>query len=126
MHHCLNVVCGRPGAGTAVLLRALEPTEGVDEMFSRRPAARKAAELCSGPARLTRALGIDLARDGSDLRSDAELWIEERCEGGLPDARVAATRRIGVDYAGRWARRKLRFLIRGNPCVSPVRLAARG
>lgn len=125
MHHCLNVVCGREEAGTAVLLRALEPTEGIDEMFCRRPAARSATELCSGPGRLTQALGIGLARDGSDLRSDAELWIEERRRRRLPDARVATTRRVGVDYAGRWARRRLRFLIRGNPYVSPGRLRAR-
>ncbi len=126
MHHCINVVCGREGAGTAVLLRALEPSEGLDEMFSRRPAARRATELCSGPARLTQALGIDLARDGSDLRNDAGLWIERRRGRRLPDDRVAATRRIGVDYAGRWARRRLRFLIRGNPHVSPARLGPRG
>jgi len=125
MHHCLNVVCGKPGAGTAVLLRALEPTEGLDEMFARRSAARRATELCSGPGRLTQALGIDLARDGSDLRSGAELWIEEQHSRRLPDARIATTRRVGVDYAGGWARRRLRFLIRGNPHVSPARPGAR-
>jgi len=121
MHHCLNIVCGKEGAGTAVLLRALEPTEGLEQMFARRPAARRASELCSGPGRLTQALGIDLARDGSDLRSDSELWIEQLRSLPLPNARVAATRRIGVDYAGRWARRRLRFLIRGNSHVSRPR-----
>jgi DNA-3-methyladenine glycosylase len=118
MHHCLNVVCGKEGEGSAVLLRALEPSEGLDEMFARRPGARRATELCSGPGRLTQALGIDLARDGSDLRSDCELWIEQRRSRRLPDACIAATRRVGVDYAGPWARRRLRFLIRGNPHVS--------
>jgi len=118
MHHCLNVVCGPEGSGTAVLLRALEPTEGIETMFARRPAARRAEELCAGPGRLAQALGIDLARDGCDLRRSAELWIEERRRRPLPDARVAATPRIGVAYAGRWARRRLRFLIRGDPCVS--------
>ena len=121
MHHCLNVVCGEEGAGAAVLLRALEPTEGLEQMFARRPAARSATELCSGPGRLTQALGIDLARDGSDLRSDSELWIEQLRSLPLPNARIVATRRIGVDYAGRWARRRLRFLIRGNPHVSRPR-----
>jgi DNA-3-methyladenine glycosylase len=121
MHHCLNVVCGREGAGTAILLRALEPTQGIDEMFARRPGARSASELCSGPGRLTQALGIDLARDGIDLRRDSELWIGELLRRRLADARVAATPRIGVDYAGAWARRRLRFLIRGNPCVSAQR-----
>jgi len=118
IYHCINVVCGSEGAGTAVLLRALEPTEGLDEMFARRPTARSALELCSGPGRLTQALGIGLARDGSDLRSDPELWIGQLRSRRLPDARIAATPRVGVDYAGGWARRKLRFLIRGNPHVS--------
>ena len=124
MHHCLNVVCGEEGSGTAVLLRALEPTEGLDLMFARRPAARRAVDLCSGPGRLTRALGIDLSRDGSDLRSGEGLWIEERRSRRLPDALVAATPRIGVAYAGSWARRRLRFLIRGHPCASPPRVPA--
>jgi len=117
MHHCLNVVCGPEGSGTAVLVRALEPTDGIEEMFARRPAARRETDLCSGPGRLTQALGIDLARDGCDLRRDPELWIERRGR-ALADASVAATRRIGVGYAGSWARRRLRFLIRGNPHVS--------
>jgi DNA-3-methyladenine glycosylase len=123
MHHCLNVVCGEEGSGTAVLLRALEPSEGLDAMFARRRAARRTTELCSGPGRLTQALGIDLARDGCDLRRDAELWIEKRRARRLPDALVLATPRVGVGYAGRWARRRLRFLIRGNPCVSPAKPA---
>jgi len=118
MHHCLNVVCGPTGSGTAVLVRALEPTEGIEAMFARRPAARRPTDLCSGPGRLTQALGIDLAHDGCDLRRDAALWIEERCARPLGDARVAVTPRVGVAYAGRWARRRLRFLIRGNPHVS--------
>jgi DNA-3-methyladenine glycosylase len=125
MHHCLNVVCGDVGSGTAVLLRALEPSEGMDEMFARRSAARRPSELCSGPGRLTQALGIDLARDGCDLRSDSRLWIEERTSRPLRDTRVLATARIGVGYAGSWARRRLRFLIRGNPCVSAQRALAR-
>jgi DNA-3-methyladenine glycosylase len=125
MHHCLNVVCGEEGSGTAVLLRALEPTEGLDEMFARRPAARRASDLCAGPGRLTRALGIGLALDGSDLRRGAALWIEELRSRRLPDALVAATPRIGVGYAGRWARRRLRFLIRGHPSVSPARASGR-
>jgi DNA-3-methyladenine glycosylase len=118
MHYCLNVVCGPEGSGTAVLVRALEPTQGIETMFARRPAARRAEELCAGPGRLTQALGIDLARDGCDLRRAAALWIEQCRASPLPDADVAATVRIGVGYAGRWARRRLRFLIRGNPCVS--------
>ncbi len=118
MHYCLNVVCGRAGDGVAVLIRALEPTEGHDAMRRRRPAARSARDLCSGPAKLAAALGIDRAQDGLDLRRDRTLWIERVRQRALPASRVVATPRIGVGYAGVWSRKPLRFLISGNPHVS--------
>jgi DNA-3-methyladenine glycosylase len=118
MHHCVNVVCGPPGAGTAVLVRALEPTEGVDAMFARRPKARRETELCSGPGRLAQALAIDRSLDGADLRTGPALWIEALRRRAVPAAAIAASPRIGVDYAGPWARRPLRFHLRDNPHVS--------
>jgi DNA-3-methyladenine glycosylase len=118
MHHCLNGVCGPPGSGTAVLIRALEPTEGIEEMFARRPAARRASELCAGPGRLAQALAIDLALDGIDLRASEALWIERERARALPAPRMLATPRIGVGYAGSWAGRPLRFLVRGSPSLS--------
>lgn len=118
LHFCLNVVCGPPGSGTAVLIRALEPTEGLDVMFARRPAARRAADLCRGPARLTQALAIDRALDGADLVEGGALFFERIRSRPLPPARIAATPRIGVDYAGAWARRPLRFVVRDDPWVS--------
>ncbi len=114
LHHCMNVVCGRREEGTAVLLRAIEPTEGLDLMFDRRAAAKRPRDLCSGPGKLTRALGIDRSQDGLDLRVSRELFIERR--GGR--ATITSTPRIGVDYAGAWAKRRLRFLIRGNDHLS--------
>ena len=118
MHFCVNVVCGPPGSGTAVLVRALAPTEGIGAMFTRRPAARSAADLCRGPARLTQALAIDRALDGADLVEGGALFIERIRSRPLPPAQIAATPRIGVDYAGAWARRPLRFVVRDDPCVS--------
>ena len=118
MHHCLNVVCGRPGDGTAVLLRAVEPVEGLDAMYARRPAARRDRDLCSGPGKLTQALALDRDADGLDLRTSPVLFLE-RLRWGPPAPRhIARTPRIGVGYSGAWARRRLRFLIMGNPCVS--------
>ena len=67
MHWCANVVCGPPGAASAVLLRAGEVVEGVDAARARRPAARREADLARGPARLTSALGVDGGCDGADL-----------------------------------------------------------
>jgi DNA-3-methyladenine glycosylase len=118
MHHCLNVVCGRPGDGTAVLLRALEPTEGVELMFARRRAAKKTGDLCSGPGKLTQALGLDRDQDGLDLRTSTSLFIERLRRGPHPPSTVTRTARIGVAYAGIWANRRLRFLIKQNPHVS--------
>ncbi len=115
MHHCMNVVCGRRDSGTAVLLRAIEPTEGLDVMFARRAAATRPRDLCSGPGKLTQAFGIDLAQDGLDLRVSRELFIERPIAGRVV---ISRTPRIGVDYAGAWAKRPLRFLIRGNTYVS--------
>ncbi len=117
MHYCLNVVCGSAGDGVAVLLRALEPTEGLELMFARRRKARRATDLCSGPAKLTQALGIDRSLDGTDLRTSEALLIE-RVSPPLPRSRIAATKRVGVDYAGHWAARRLRFFVKGNPHVS--------
>jgi len=121
MHHCMNVVCGREGSGTAVLLRALEPTEGIDAMFARRPAARRETDLCSGPGRLAQALAIDLSHDGGDLRRDPSLWIEQLRSRAPSAASIATTPRIGVGYAESWAAKPLRFFLRDNPHVSRAR-----
>src|SRR5690606_22692853 len=67
MHWCLNPVCGDVGEPLAVLVRALEPLTGLEEMRAARPAARRDRDLCRGPARLCQALGIDGRHDGVDL-----------------------------------------------------------
>jgi DNA-3-methyladenine glycosylase len=121
MHYCMNVVCGPADAGTAVLLRALEPTEGLDAMFARRPAARRATDLCSGPARLTQALGIDRTHDGVDLRRDEALFVESLTRRAFPAHRIGVSSRIGIGYAGTWAKRPLRFFVRDDPNVSRPR-----
>ena len=118
MHHCLNVVCGGRGDGTAILLRAIEPTEGLEVMFARRAAARRLGDLCSGPGKLTQALGLDRGHDGLDLRRSRELFIERLRRGPLPPRLLNMTPRIGVGYAGTWAKRRLRYLLREIPSVS--------
>ncbi len=70
MHWCANVVCGADGECAAVLLRALTPLVGLDRMRERRPAARRDRDLCSGPAKLTAALGVDGDANGMDLVGD--------------------------------------------------------
>lgn len=117
MHCCFNI--SSDGAGAAVLIRALEPLEGMDFMKERRKAAKKDRDLCSGPAKLCQAMGIDKACNKADLVSCDTLWVEPRDEATpLSDADIVESTRIGVEYAEEWAKKPLRFYIKGNPCVS--------
>ncbi len=102
MHHCINAVTGPEGSGTAVLLRALAPVSGVDR-------------AANGPGRLCKAMGISLDHYGIDLCGDA-LWIAQD-ESPRPNG-IVASPRIGVDYAGEWAEKPLRFHVDGHPAVS--------
>jgi DNA-3-methyladenine glycosylase len=117
MHHCGNVVAGEAGEPIAVLLRALQPTEGLDVMRARRGRSDD-AHLCSGPGKLCQALAIDLTLDGVDLATSDVLFIELVRRRSLPTARIAMTPRVGVAYAGEWASKPLRFFVRGNRNVS--------
>jgi DNA-3-methyladenine glycosylase len=108
MHWCFNVVSDRYGVPTAVLVRGLEPLTGIEEMKRRRGSDREAA-LCSGPAKLTQALAIDGSFDGADLTSSGRILI--RRGPTIPESVLHAGPRIGVGYAGSWARRKLRFAV---------------
>lgn len=109
MHHCFNVVCGRADEPVAVLLRALEPLGGKELMHARRQRHpdRRLAEtaLCSGPAKLCEAFGIDRALNGQDLTRGETIWIEH---GPGPYA-ITTTSRVGVGYAEDWAGAPLRF-----------------
>ena len=115
MHHCANVVAGRPGEPVAVLLRALEPVEGIDSMQTLRG---RRQDLCAGPARLCQALAVDRALDGIDLVTSDHLFIERQRRQVYPSSKIVAAARVGVDYAGTWARQPLRFYLVGNPHVS--------
>jgi len=104
MHCCLNVVTSPPGEAQAVLLRALEPIRNLERS-------------ATGPGRLCQALGVDRSFNGEDFRGD-RLWLEK---GPAPSERIKATARIGVEYAGHWRRRRLRFCLAGNAWVSGPR-----
>jgi DNA-3-methyladenine glycosylase len=102
MYFCMNVVTGREGHASAVLLRALEPVKNIE------------GRTC-GPGLLCRAMEIDKRFNGHDLLSDDFFIVE-------PDKSepfsIVKRPRIGVDYARHWARQYLRFYIKGNPFVS--------
>jgi DNA-3-methyladenine glycosylase len=115
MYECLNLICEPAGSAGCVLLRALEPVAGLDQMRRRRPAARRLEDLASGPAKLTRALAITRAHNAADI-TRGSLVVREPL---LPHAfEIEATPRIGISQA---ADLPLRFLIRGNRFVSRTR-----
>jgi DNA-3-methyladenine glycosylase len=120
MHWCFNVVADAEGVPTACLVRALEPLEGLDEMRRRREKKKPLTDtdLCSGPAKLAQALGLDRAHDGLDLVTSEALFILRKRR--APSEAIGKSARIGVAYADEWARKPLRFFLRGNPNVSKV------
>ena len=109
MHWCVNVVTGWEGDPQAVLLRALDPLAGEEEMVRRRG---RVEALASGPGRLCRALGITGVLYGHDLRQPP---LEVRVGWTVPDSQVVVSGRIGVRAA---ADRPLRFFVHGSPGVS--------
>jgi DNA-3-methyladenine glycosylase len=115
MHWCANVVTGPPGQASALLVRALIPLRGLEEMRRLRPAARRDRDLCNGPAKLCQALGITGADNGTDLlaRSGAGLRLVD--DGTPPPKRPAQGRRIGIRVA---TEEPWRFWVAGEECVS--------
>jgi DNA-3-methyladenine glycosylase len=128
MHSCLNVVTGPDGYPAAVLIRALEPLEGTGRMDGDRS---HPGRIASGPGRLTRALQITRALNRIDLCAPGPLSIEAgaaagrskpggdgRTSPGLRRAVILRGPRIGVDYAGAWARKPWRYGLRGSHALS--------
>ncbi|XP_048187913.1 DNA-3-methyladenine glycosylase isoform X2 [Perognathus longimembris pacificus] len=129
MYFCMNV--SSQGDGSCVLLRALEPLEGLESMRQLRSTHRKGAishpikdrELCSGPSKLCQALAIDKSFDQQDLTQNEAAWLEHGSLQPSGSAIVAAAR-VGIGQAGEWTKKPLRFYIRGCPWVSVVDKAA--
>ena len=117
IHSLLNAVAEPEGEAAAVLIRALEPTHGLEEMRARRGGDKPDTELCSGPGKLTEALGIDLADNERDLCREPFLIAppqEER-------PRIVTGPRIGITKA---VERPWRFCVAGSRFVSPPRLSS--
>jgi DNA-3-methyladenine glycosylase len=111
MHFCANAVCGDDGDGLAVLLRGLTPLSGLRQMRQHRPAARRDADLCSGPAKLCAAFGLGRAFDGADLvTGDRRVLIGD--DGTPPPARPVVSTRIGL-AAGRGDEHPWRWHVAG-------------
>ena len=112
MHWCMNIVTGGAGEGSAVLLRAGEPLEGLDEMARRR--GREAVrDLCAGPAKWTQAFGVDRGCNGADLVRGRDVWVERGP--APPPESIEVTPRVGLTVA---VDEPWRFVMAGSPWAS--------
>ena len=116
IHEMFNVVTSTEGEPHAVLIRAIVPTEGIEEMLLRRNMPALKPNLTAGPGSVAKALGISRKINAFDLRGDV-IWIEDR---GLTftDDEVKAVPRVGVAYAGEDALLPYRLFVKGCPYVS--------
>jgi len=116
IHEMFNIVTSVEGQPHAILIRAIQPTEGTDIMLARRNKRILKPNITSGPGSVAQALGISRNINAVSLQSDI-LWIEDR---GLviPGENIAAVPRVGVSYAGEDALLPYRFYIKGNVYVS--------
>lgn len=116
IHHLLNVVTGSKNNPQAVLIRGIEPLQGVDVMLARRRMLQLAPRITAGPGSVAKALGIDKSLNAKDLLGD-EIWIEDNGIQIKPTL-IVSSPRVGVDYAEDHALLPWRFYIKGNQYVS--------
>jgi DNA-3-methyladenine glycosylase len=116
IHHLFNVVTGKENIPHAVLIRAIEPVSGREEMLSRTGRSKWDKNIGSGPGNVTRALGIATRHSGCSLQDEVLFLAQD--EFLLPDKNIIVTPRIGVDYAGEDALLPYRFIVEGHPQVS--------
>ena len=127
LNYCFNIVTERKNYPAAVLIRAIEPAEGINLMRRHRQSLNNKnlnsqisilKSLTNGPGKLCQALKIDKALNNFDLTKNT-LWLEDR---GLKikPLEIVAAKRIGVDYAGKYKNKPWRFYLKGNPFVSKI------
>src|SRR5690606_2966257 len=100
----------------AILIRAIEPSEGLEVMLQRRAKVKTGYELTAGPGALSRALGITKEHNEISLTSDL-IWVEDR-NIVVPDKEIIKSARVGVGYAEEYAAKPWRFRIKDNPWTS--------
>jgi DNA-3-methyladenine glycosylase len=128
MHWCANAVCGKVGEGHGVLLRAMEPLEGLDLMLEARSFPARIRDVASGPGRLAQAMGIDRTFDGADLvKGDRGFWITS--DGTEPPELPIAGPRVGIrdgiEYPWRWHVPDHLHVSRTRPGIPPNRRGRR-
>lgn len=116
IHHLFNIVTGPLDTPHAVLIRAVQPIDGIEVMLKRRKLQAMKARLTAGPGVLTQALGITIKHDGQSLLSD-KIWVEDR-DLKIPAKKILAAPRVGIAYAKEYAELPWRFFIKDNEWVS--------
>ena len=116
MHYLFNIVTNEANIPEAVLIRAVQPVHGINEMMIRRGKLKNEFHLTSGPGKLTKALGIDRKLNGKFLMGD-EVWVEDAGR-RISSRDILESPRIGIDYAGDDARLPWRFTVSGNDWLS--------
>ena len=117
MHQMLNVVTNKKGIPDAVLIRALEPIDGVKVMLARTGKEKLDFTLTRGPGNVAKALGVQKIHSGADLQGN-EIFIVEEKDFSLHSEAIGVSKRIGIDSAGEDALLPYRFYIKGNKFVS--------
>lgn len=117
IHSLLNVVTNQEGIPHAILIRAIDPTHGLEHMLKRRGRSKLSRELTAGPGALCKALGIGIEHNGSSL-SGPQIWLEEDNKFLQSAQQIIASPRVGIDYAGEDALLPWRFRLSGSPWTS--------
>lgn len=116
IHHLFNVITNQANIPHAILIRGIEPAEGIETMLERRHMNSPAYNLTAGPGALAVAMGIHVKHSGLDLLGDT-IWIEDRGV-KIPSQKIRPTIRVGVEGSGKDARLLYRYIIEGNPWVT--------
>lgn len=117
VHEMFNVVTNEKGTAEAILIRALQPMQGMETMMQRMK-TDSTKRITSGPGKLTKALGIDRTLNGKELNSN-EIWIED-ANIKIKPKEIVSSARIGIDYAGEDALLPWRFTLSNNEWVSRI------
>ena len=115
MYHCFNIVTGSRDTAEAVLIRAVEPVDGISAMLTNRKAEKFSVNLTNGPGKLCRAMDITLAQNGADLCGDGLYLLHDD---GSESVDIAVSRRRNIEYAAAGKQFPWRFYLRDNPFVS--------
>ncbi len=121
MHQMLNIVTNKAGVPDAVLIRALEPLSGIEEMLKRTGKPKLDKTLTRGPGNVGKALGLNKKYSGQPLLDHIRIYSDENYD--LSNQKIGISKRIGVESAGKDADLPYRFFIKGNPYVSGSRIS---